>query len=248
MSIVRGLKLLEYIAKGGSTANLSDTARQLEGNRITISRQLSELEEFKFIERISGGGHRLSVDFLSLAAVALDGENLVGTSRLFLERVGEELGLSTYLVVPQGKNVLFMYRYMPNKALVSNISVGSQLPAHLTAPGRVLLARMTRNEVLSLLGSEPLHTTKVGDPTTYSALWPILEKTRVQGVSWSRPGIEEEIDACAAPIIDRNGKGIAAISVAGPSEIFDCNLHITSKTEEVVSKNARDFSSIMQSL
>ena len=49
--VMRGMRLLRYIAEGGSTANLSEVGRLIDVNRVTVMRLLTTLEHEGLIER-----------------------------------------------------------------------------------------------------------------------------------------------------------------------------------------------------
>src|SRR5699024_2102727 len=79
--VVRGLRLLRYIAEGGSTANTSEVGRLIDVNRVTVSRLLATLEAEGLIERLPQGGHQVATGFLSLAASCLAENDLLGAAR-----------------------------------------------------------------------------------------------------------------------------------------------------------------------
>lgn len=216
----RTFRLLQHLAAGGHTTNLSELARETGISRVTGMRLLAELEEVGVIEKHHGGGHRLGIEFLKLASTSLSAEDLPRLGQRVIKRVSQDLQLSTYLVLPEQRNVLYLLRQVPENRLVSNISIGSSIPAHLTTAGRVLLYSQTTQQRRSILGPEPLETATEHSPSTYSELGRILDEDRNRGCAWSHGGLEPGIDSCAAPVVDSFGEAIAAISVAGPSSLF----------------------------
>lgn len=199
---------------------MSELARETGISRVTGMRLLAELEGEKMLEQRPGGGHRLGVEFLKLAAVALSEENLSKLSQRVITRLSEVLQLSAYLVLPQDDKVLYLLREVPQNRLVSNVSVGSLVPAHLTTPGRALLSQHSEQELRDLFGQEPLEVATENSPATYASLAELLDLDRTRGCAWSHGGFEPGIDSCAAPVLGSAGEPIAAISVAGPSALF----------------------------
>ncbi|EOM75055.1 IclR family transcriptional regulator [Rhodococcus rhodnii] len=216
----RVFRLLDYIADGGATANFSELARETGINRVTATRLLAELESLDIVTKRPGGGHRPGLRLLTLSALTLGGEDLTSVGRRVLESLSSELGLSAYLVILDGGHARYLLRSIPDRPLVSNISVGSRVPAHLTVPGRVLLAALDDAALRNVLGDEPFTAATTASPTTYAALAPLLDAARSEPVTWSQQGYEQGIDACAAAVPGPGGVPVAAISVAGPSTLF----------------------------
>ncbi|MHA6669357.1 IclR family transcriptional regulator [Homoserinimonas sp. A447] len=244
----RTVRLLHHILSDGETSNLSELSRATGITRVTAMRLLADLEAADLVERRPGGGHSIGMMFLKLSALALSGEGMPSLARKVTAALSTELGLSSYFVVPEGRSVLYLVRQMPERLLVSNISIGSMIPAHLTAPGRVLLALMTPEALRELLGDEPFESATIHNPTTYSDLERVLDEDRDRGCAWSFSGFEAGIDACAAAVVDREGRGVGAISTAGPSERFRDDPDFRDRTRHAVIAAANDLSLLLRGM
>src|SRR5690606_41343659 len=97
--VLRGLTLLRYLAEGGATTNLSEVSRLTQINRITLMRLIQTFEHAGMIEALPQGGHRLGLDFLTLAASVYKQDDLLAAGRRVLESLQSKLSLSCYLVV-----------------------------------------------------------------------------------------------------------------------------------------------------
>jgi DNA-binding IclR family transcriptional regulator len=94
--------------------------------------------------------------------------------------------------------------------------VGSRLPAHATATGKVLLAHMD-GEVIGGVLRQPLvrlTSATVGDMGLLHAQ---LEQIRQQGYAITAGELEPGFVAVAAPVYDRERRAAAAISIGGSS-------------------------------
>lgn len=243
--VIRGLRLLRFIAEGGSTANLSEVGRRIDVNRVTVMRLLATLEHEGMLERLPQGGHEIGFGFLKLASRVLAANDLTTFARRVLARLSESLQLSAYLVVRDGGHALYLLRDMPNTSLVSNIQVGSRVAAHLTTPGRMLIADLPPEELRALLGDDPLPTVTGQSPATHARLAEILAADRERGCAWSFSAFEAGIDSCAAPVRDASGEVIAAISVAGPQQRFETDSTLRERVEREVKAAARDLSALL---
>ncbi|CAG2147020.1 HTH-type transcriptional regulator XynR [Cupriavidus campinensis] len=243
--VMRGLRLLRFIAEGGSTANLSEVGRRIDVNRVTVMRLLATLEHEGMVERLPQGGHTVGFSFLKLASRVLAANDLTTFARRVLAQLSSSLQLSAYLAVPDGGHVLYLLRDMPNTGLVSNIQVGSRVPAHLTTPGRMLIAHLSPEALRERLGDDPLPTVTGQSPATHARLAEILGADLERGCAWSFSAFEPGIDACAAPVMDATGDVIAAISVAGPQQRFEADGTLRERVEKEVKAAAKDLSALL---
>jgi len=212
----RTLALLHHVASGGTTTNLSELSRLTGVNRVTAMRLLEDLETEGALEKV-GDGHRIALEFLKLAGLALRSADLTDLGRRSLQALSRQLQLTAYLVVLDGGDALYLMRSVPATPLVSNVAVGSRIPAHLVTPGRALLLGLDEAALVSLLGPDPLRRATEESPGTHRELRHTLDRDAAAGAAWSAGGYEPGVDACAAPVRDGEGRAIAALSVAGPT-------------------------------
>jgi DNA-binding IclR family transcriptional regulator len=241
--VERAFRLLRFIADGGSTANLSDVARQINVNRVTVMRLLESLSAAELIEaNPSGGSYRLGMPFLTLAASALGGADLTARARQVLAGLVEKTGLSSYLAVLEGTRIIYLLCETPDTPLVSRIRVGSRIPAHRATPGLAMLAHLEPAALRALYAAHP----QDDDAPDWDALSLALDTVRNNGCAWSYSGLEAGIDSCAAAVRDSRGSVLAAVSVAGPNTAFaaDKTLHDTAENSIKAAADALSRSSL----
>ncbi|MGT2489493.1 IclR family transcriptional regulator [Cupriavidus basilensis] len=219
--VIRALRLLRFIAEGGSTTNLSEVGRRIDVNRITVMRLLATLEHEGMVERLPQGGHQAGFDLVKLAAKVLASKDLTVFARSVLAGLSRSLQLSAYLGVLDGGDVLYLLRDMPQTTLVSNIQVGSRVPAHLTTPGRMLIAGLPEDALRERLGEEPLAIVTGQSPATYARLGDILAADRERGCAWSFSAFRSRHRLLRGAGMRASGATVAAISVAGPELRFE---------------------------
>lgn len=219
--VERAFKLLRAIAAGDSVANMSETARRLDISRTTLIRLIATLEAEQMIERRADGtGYRLGLGIAGLAGQALVGSDIVQVGDPIIRALAEQLGLSAHIGVLDGRDVLYVARRTPNMHLVSNVGIGSRLPAHATTLGRIILAFTPRDEVARLFHGVRLKAATDKTPTTLAALQRQIDIDRAAGVAWSDSHFEIGISSAAAPVLDRTGAIAGAINVTGPAAGF----------------------------
>lgn len=240
--MIRGWRLLRYIAEGGATINLSEVGRAIDVNRVTVMRLLATLEHEDLIEKRPHGGHRLGMGFLTLAATALQSDDLLGHARRIIARLSADLGVAAYFVIADGDDVIYVLRELPEQGLISQIRVGSRVPAYQTAPGRALLATLSRDQVKRRLARRDLSHGRTGAKLELEAFIQSLEEDRQRGCAWSHSGFEAGINACAAVVIGATGKAVGALSVVGPEHIFERIPELPEQVQAAVIRSARQLS------
>ena len=116
----------------------AEMARKLTIPRSTAFRLAHTLELFGFLER-DGDHYRVGPAVLRLGFESIASLDLSELGRPVVERLCEQSGLPSQLVIRDGREVVVVIKASPPTALVSNVVVGTRFPAHATILGRVLL-------------------------------------------------------------------------------------------------------------
>lgn len=220
--VQRACRLLRAIAEGETVANLSRTALTLEINRTTLLRLLHTLEAERFIERLPNGtGYRIGLGLVGLAAKSSYSRDLLQVATPILARLARDTGLSAHLGLLDGADALYLLRQAPDAPLASTIRTGHRIPAHATTLGRIILAYMERSEVDALYARAPLARFTDRTPAELDALHALLARERAAGIAMSESYYVEGVSSLAAAVFDDRAAVVAAVNVAGPSNLFD---------------------------
>ena len=241
--VVRAFKLLRHIASGDAVANMSVTARTLGISRTTLIRLVATLEAEQMIERAADGrSYKLGLGLAGLAGRALFTSDIVQVGDGIIQQLTEVLALSSHIGVLTGRDVLYVARRTPNVHLVSNVGLGSRLPAHATTLGRIILAHLPRETVTDLFSGVRLAAATAKTPTTLAALMRQLDIDFKAGIAWSDSHFEIGISSAAAAIFDRTGGVAGAINVTGPSASFSTHTRRRPEIEKAVREAAAQIS------
>lgn len=221
--VQRAARLLRHIAEGDTVTNMAATARALGINRTTLLRLLTTLEAERFIEPIGpNAGWRIGLGLIGMAAQAFFSQDLVQTAVPCIARLADTTDLSAHLGVLDGHDIVYVLRRTPEHGrYVSNIRVGSRLPAHAAVMGRIILAHMPPDAVGRLFAGTPLQPSTPHTPVTLDQLAERLAADRAAGLAWSDGFFEAGISSVAAAILDASGSPIAAVNVSGQTASFD---------------------------
>ncbi len=242
--VERAFKLLRHIAAGDSVANMSVSARALGISRTTLMRLVATLEAEQIIERkADGSGYSLGLGLVGLAGQALYASDLVQVGDPVIAGMAQQLGLSTHIGLLDGTDVLYVARRTPNAHLVSNVGIGSRLPAHATTMGRIMLAHLPASEIEVRYRHTPLKRVTEKTPVTLQALLNQCVTDRTAGLAWSDSHYEAGIASAAAVIFDRLGSVIGALNVTGPTAGFATHADRRAEIEDAVRTAATTISS-----
>jgi DNA-binding IclR family transcriptional regulator len=138
-------------------------------------------------------------------------------ARLPLARLVDLAGESAHLAVLHGRDVLYVVeeRAPGRPPLVTD--VGVRLPAHLTASGRAMLARLPGRQVRALFPNRAAFvqrgesgTARVSTPATLRML---LTETRSRGYAFEDGEVTPGFASVASAVLDHNGHPAAAVAL-----------------------------------
>lgn len=153
---------------------------------------------------------------LDIAQKVWSSSDLTSISASELRRLRDVTGETAYLAVAERDNVLSIGRFEGSHPHRSSAKLGSLKPMHCTSQGKVLLAFMPaerREHILALERDAFTQHTLV----TREALDAELRTVQNRGYAIDDEEIVLGTRCIGAPIIDRDGNAIAAISIAGPT-------------------------------
>jgi DNA-binding IclR family transcriptional regulator len=99
--------------------------------------------------------------------------------------------------------------------------VGGRSPMHCTGLGKMFLANMKPDQVLSYVDKYGLSRFTDTTITSLEDLITHLEQIRQQGYAFDQGEHEPDVRCIAAPIFNSDGQAIAALSVSGPAIRLD---------------------------
>jgi len=219
-SLARGLELLRCFTAARPTLSLSELAIILGWQRTAPFRFVYTLQKLGYLQQEPGSKrYRLTPKVLELGFDYLHSLQLSEIARPYLEQLRDSTGASAHLGLLDRLEVVYVLRVQTRMAIASNVNVGSRLPAHATAMGKVLLAYQPPLVLESFLnnGLTAFTANTITDPTRFKAE---LQQIQAQGVAFSNEEYELGIYSVAAPVRDFSGNAVAAINISAPASVL----------------------------
>lgn len=215
-SLERGLDILEMIEAENGDIGVRELARRLELSPTIVQRLVTSLAIRGYIEKnTETSRYRLGHRSMILGASGERGVDYLVTARRELDRLAHEHNLNGFVSVLRSGRAIYLLAVQAD-GLAIRVSIGSEMPLHSTAAGKVLLASLDDNEARKLVGHRKLVAITPHTVTDPAVLLASLAKVRRQGFATV---VEENISgvlSSGAPITDRAGNVVAALSVAFP--------------------------------
>ncbi|RDJ20106.1 IclR family transcriptional regulator [Bosea caraganae] len=236
----RGLLLLETVADARRPLSVSEIARRLSLTRSTVFRLTYTLRFMGFLEEVADSkSFTLGPRVLNIGYAYLASKDIIEVSRADLELLRDNTNVSAHLAIRDRKEVLYLSCVQTRSGFLSNLNVGTRLPAYATPMGWLLLSDLSSREIGLLFESSGFEPMTEQTPKSVAELMGKVSDAVVKGYVISRGVVEAGGSTIAAPIFDRNGKVAAAIDISGPDTAFDMTQIETLDVQEVVNAALR---------
>jgi len=220
-SVDRAITVLEILARRGE-AGVSEVASEIDVHKSTAFRLLGALEGRGLVEQATDRGkYRLGFGLIPLASAVSDRLDVTRQGREVCERLAAGMGETINVAVLQKHWAVNVDQARGPSTVSTHNWVGRLTPLHCTSSGKVLLAHLAPQRRAGLLAASGMERLTPRTVTSAAALETELERVREAGHAVAVEEYETGLNALAAPILDRAGEVIAAVSVSGPSYRLD---------------------------
>jgi DNA-binding IclR family transcriptional regulator len=238
-SLERGLDVLEVVEAEGADIGVREIARRLDLSPTIVQRMVTSLARRGYVDKnAETSRYRLGYRALALGAHSGAGADYIGTARRELELLAREHSLNGFVAVLHGGRAVYLLAVQAEGPVAIKVAPGSEMPLHSTAAGKVLLASLSDAEARKLLGHGKLPAITPHTMTDPPAVVAALAKVRKQGFATVSEENIRGVLSVGAPIRDRSGNVLAALSVAFP-KYLDSAVTLQSITPHVVAAAQR---------
>lgn len=217
----RGLLVLEALAAARRPLTVTELGRKLGLSRSSTFRLTYTLGQMGFIEPAEGAKtFRLGPRVLNIGFAYLASQDLIEMARTDLELLRNNTNVSAHLAIRDHREVLYLSCVQSRSGFLSNMNVGTRLPAYATPMGWLLLSDLSSRELAALFASETFEKLTDLTPPDVQTLSNRIAESVANGYVISRGVIESGGSSVSAPVFDRSGRVVAAIDISGPDSAF----------------------------
>lgn len=211
------LAILRYLASRSGPVPAAALARALDLPRSSTYQLIAVLMDEGFLVHFpEDHAYGLSSLVAEIGTASRRSTQLARLAGPLMERLVDRstIPVVAHLAVLSGTDVVYAARVQGLRAPMTVSAIGVHLPAHLTATGRAMLAKLPATQVRALYPTKNQLTrrTEVG-PSSLGELAAVLAESRTRGWATELGEITAEYGSVGACAVDRNDYPAAAIGL-----------------------------------
>tara|TARA_B100001765_G_scaffold40957_1_gene23283 strand:- start:337 stop:1098 length:762 start_codon:yes stop_codon:yes gene_type:complete len=239
-SIRKALAIIECVGKSPRPLKSSEVANLTKLERATAFRILTYLTSLGYLfkdvtNNLYSLGHKIfefgdKSDFLkTLTSYSID----------HIRDLSRETQLITYLAVLEGPHIVYCDKVGPSGESAPR-SFRMRQDAHSTALGKAMLAYKSFEELKEIYKTYTLHQHTENTIPSLEKLYMELRKVRTNGYSTNEAETFNYVYGVGAPILDKQNRAIAAISLSGTKSTI--NIKTIPDLAEKITKTSKNIS------
>lgn len=196
-------------------AGVSELASELDKPTSTIHDHLRTLESEEYLVK-SDGKYYVGTRFLGIGEQARERQKVYRIARQEVNELADQTGGHTNLMIEEHGRGIFLHKSRGPDAVQLDTHAGMRVPLQTTAMGKAILAFRPREEVKSIINRHGLPQITEKTITDREELFDELDAIADRGHAYDDEERVKGMRCVAAPITNKDGRAIAAISVSSP--------------------------------
>lgn len=214
-SVHQALRILTLLRRHDDLT-LTEIADRLGIGKSSTYRLLATLKTDRYVDQTPARSYRLG-PAMSASAEAESAAHCAEVAQPHLVALCEATQETVHVSVLSGGHTEYIAGVEPDRALKVSTRLGTAVPAHAAAAGKILMAALTLRERDLLLPTEELTPLTGRTLTTRAALEAEVEAAGRLGFARNVGESEDGVYALAVPIRRPVGRPICSLTVAGPA-------------------------------
>lgn len=214
-SSAKTLRVLEALRELDG-ARVTELADYLNMNKGTVHHHLSTLRELKYVTK-EGPTYELALRLFELGEYTRRQTDVYNVAKPEVDKLADEVGEMANLMIEDHGMGVYLYIARGENAVNLDTKIGTRQYLHTSALGKAILVNMPQEKFEYVLDEYGLPAETPNTVTDRTALEKELDEIRERGVAFDGEERAEGIRCVAAPITDKTGELIGAVSVSGPS-------------------------------
>lgn len=240
-ALERALDIFEAFSLETPELSLTRLAERVDLPKSTVVRLVSILTERGYLERIDGtDAYHIGVRAFEIGSIYIQMIQLETEARSIMARLAKETRQTANLGILDRGEVVHIAVVTPDRPVRYWATVGKRDDAHSTGLGKALLASRSDAALADYFATSELAQHTPHTITEYAILRAELDRVRTTGYAMDDEESDIGVRCVAAPIVDRLGTTVAALSISGlKAEFADEVIPLYAK---VVMQAAHDIS------
>lgn len=214
-AIDKTARILNYVAISGCVT-FSQIYQNLNLAQSSTATLLNSLMAHGFL-RQEKGKYYLGLSLFELGSRAVESFDIRELALEPMNFLRDRTGLACHLGVLDGRSAIYLAKTESPGAIVVRSWLGKRLSLHSSSLGKVLLSWLSESDIDRLMPQERLPIKTKTTISTRTQLKQELATVRQQGWAFDNEEDYDGVNCISAPVFDKNGQVIAAISMSGVS-------------------------------
>jgi IclR family KDG regulon transcriptional repressor len=216
-SVSHALDVLEQFNGNVEEIGVTELSKRLKLHKNNVFRLLATLEARGYIEQNKvSENYRLGLRCLQLGQTFIHQMGLLSQARVALDQLVKITQESAFVAIRKGAGVIPLEFVEPARAVRAVSFLGTVLPTHCTAAGKIYLTFESEGEIGRELAENPKRYTN-RTLVDRKKLMEQLNEISMAGHAVEHGEFIEEVSSVAVPVRDYTRTLVGALAVAGPS-------------------------------
>ena len=216
-SLDRGLAILECLGDG-EQLSLTEIAKRVDLAYSTTHRLLDTLLERDFVSQDdTSGKYRIGAKAFDVGSAYAGGKKLNDIAHSHMTALVEELGETVNLAVLSDVEAMYVHQVESSRMMRTFVKMGAKVPLYCTGVGKTLVAWKDDSEIEALLANASFKALTEHTITNFESYMERIREARAQGYALDDEEVELGVRCVAAPVFDKDGDVIAALSLSAPA-------------------------------
>ncbi|WP_203554044.1 IclR family transcriptional regulator [Bacillus sp. B15-48] len=218
-SIEKAKSILDCFAYDQQYLTIEYICKVVEIPKPTAYRLLYTMETLGLIHyNEKDATYCLGMKMFEYGGIVLGRLQVINVANQYLSALHHETGFTVLLAILEGGNLIYIDKRATREGFGYTSTIGRFRDPHYGALGKVLMAYLDEDMILKLLQKTPLKKYTEYSITDPAIFLEKMKQTKQQGYYIDNEEVVLNITAVAAPIKNKFGEIIAAVTVAGPKE------------------------------
>ncbi len=216
-TILKGLVMLEQVVQAQRPIPATEIIEKLNLPKPSVNRILVQLEEEGFLQREPAHKRFLPGPRARQLMLSIMSNEVFGAPRhLILQALSDEIEETCNCTILDGNETVYFDRVEANWPFRIQLPIGSRLPLHCTASGKLFLAYMNPRKRKRLISSVPLKRYTERSITDPELLLEALERVKTDGVGVDNEELMDGMVALSVPVFNEQNEICFTVAVHAP--------------------------------
>lgn len=214
-SVARAMEIIECF-RASPEMGISEIAGEMDLNKSTVFGLVNTLVRYGYLEQTGNKKYRLGLSLFELGNLVLSRIDIREDTKRLCGVLVQKYPATLHIATQDAGEVIYLDKLERGDSLIGSSNVGRRVPMHCTGVGKAMLAHLPEKYLADYIFKAPLKKFTEHTITTRRELLRELETVRASGYAMDREEIEPGLTCVAAPILQRDGAPVLAVSLSFP--------------------------------